>query len=119
MGDGGRIVLPNGEISVDADGTISVDGSQAGKFRLVAFSNKDNLIKEGDSLFMWAGEGVNSRQPYQGETKQGYLEASNVNPVREMVQMIEAIRTYEGQQKMIQTFDEIEKKVIDEVGSLR
>jgi flagellar basal body rod protein FlgG len=33
--------------------------------------------------------------------------------------MIEAIRTYEGQQKVIHAFDSTEKKAVDEVGRLR
>jgi flagellar basal-body rod protein FlgG len=36
---------------------------------------------------------------------QGFLEASNVDPVTEMVQMIEVNRAYEANQKVIQTED--------------
>jgi flagellar basal-body rod protein FlgG len=36
---------------------------------------------------------------------QGFVEAANVEPVREMVQMIEVNRAYEANQKVIQTHD--------------
>jgi flagellar basal-body rod protein FlgG len=36
---------------------------------------------------------------------QGFIEASNVDPVIEMVQMIEVNRAYEANQKMIQAAD--------------
>ena len=46
---------------------------------------------------------------------QGYVESSNVNPVREMATMIEVMRRYETQTKMIQTLDEMTKKAIKDV----
>ena len=57
--------------------------------------------------------GENYYQPVEGyETKpadalirSGYLEASNVQAVSEMVEMISVSRQYESNQKMIQTID--------------
>ena len=57
--------------------------------------------------------GENYYQPVEGATEvpgqytinQGYLEASNVQTVQEMVEMITVQRQYESNQKMIQTID--------------
>ena len=38
---------------------------------------------------------------------QGFLEKSNVNVVTEMVRMIEVNRTYEANQRLIQTHDSL------------
>ena len=46
---------------------------------------------------------------------QGYVEASNVNPVLEMVRMIEVNRAYEANQKTIQSEDSMLGKLINEV----
>ncbi|MBL8020650.1 MAG: flagellar hook-basal body protein [Leptospirales bacterium] len=46
---------------------------------------------------------------------QGYLEASNVNIVREMVQMIEVQRQYEANQKSVTTHDQLLGRLINEV----
>ncbi len=46
----------------------------------------------------------------------GYLEASNVNAISEMVQMIEVNRAYEANQKSIQTHDTLVGRLINEVG---
>ncbi|HNY12033.1 MAG TPA: flagellar basal body rod C-terminal domain-containing protein, partial [Candidatus Wallbacteria bacterium] len=48
----------------------------------------------------------------------GALEASNVNPVYEMVNMIELQRSYEMNQKVILTHDEMLQKSINSVGRL-
>jgi len=45
---------------------------------------------------------------------QGFLEASNVNVVREMVYLIEVNRAYEANQKTIQTQDNLAGRLINE-----
>ncbi|MCX8000872.1 MAG: hypothetical protein N3A69_18350, partial [Leptospiraceae bacterium] len=46
---------------------------------------------------------------------QGYLEASNVQVVTEMVEMIEVNRAYEANAKSIQTHDHLLGRLINEV----
>ena len=48
--------------------------------------------------------------------EQGYIEASNVKVVDEMVTMITIARAYESNQKMIQTFDSMLDKAVNQVG---
>ena len=46
---------------------------------------------------------------------QGFLEKSTVQPVDEMVKMIEVQRLYEASQKVIQTEDELLNQVVNKV----
>jgi flagellar basal-body rod protein FlgG len=46
------------------------------------------------------------------------LEASNVNPVIEMVDLIEVHRSYEANQKMIQAHDAALGQAVNQVGRL-
>jgi flagellar basal-body rod protein FlgG len=46
----------------------------------------------------------------------GQIEESNVNPLGEMVKMIQGMRTYESAQKMIQTFDRMTEMAVQDVG---
>ncbi len=119
MGEGGSLVLTEGEIEIDGEGNISVDGTQRGQVRVVTFPGNENLVREEDGMFAWVGRSSQATRSDQVEVRQGYLESSNVNPIREMVHMIDAIRTYEVQQKVIRSFDDTRKKVVDEVGRLR
>jgi len=50
------------------------------------------------------------------KVRQGFIEASNVNPVVEMVSLIEVHRNYEANQKMIQANDAALSKAVNEVG---
>ena len=51
--------------------------------------------------------------------KQGFLENSNVDIAREMVDMMTVYRAYETNQKMISMIDEINGKAVNEIGRVR
>jgi len=119
IGEGGRIFLSEGEIQIDREGGISVEGNKEGRLRVVLIEERNRLVKEGKALFRWQGRPGDVTDLERPDVRQGYVEMSNVNSVREMVHMIDAIRTYEAQQKMIHAFDDAKKKAVGEVGRLR
>jgi flagellar basal-body rod protein FlgG len=66
------------------------------------------LEKQGSSLYRetdTSGPAQIIEQGSRPRVVQGFTEAANVEPVREMVQMIEVNRAYEANQKVIQTHD--------------
>jgi len=50
---------------------------------------------------------------------QGFLEMSNIDIGREMVDMLAMYRTYETNQRMVTMIDEINGKAANEIGRLR
>jgi flagellar basal-body rod protein FlgF len=119
MGEGGPITLTEGEITIDRSGSLFVDEIEQGRFRVVTFRENGNLVKEGDSLFAPAGETPDVLGAEEVEVRQGYLEGSNVNAIREMILMVEALRSFEDHQKMIHTFDSAHQSAVNEIGRLR
>jgi flagellar basal-body rod protein FlgG len=105
-------------ITIGADGTVSatVDGQAApteiGKIETARFVNGAGLLSIGNNLLT---ETAASGTPQvgapgtegRGAVKSGVLEASNVNVVEELVDMIETQRAYEVNSKMIQATDEM------------
>ena len=60
------------------------------------------------------------RIPAEGvEVSQGFLEESNVDPVLEMVKMIDIFRSYEADQKAIQIQDSTLDRAVNDVGVVR
>jgi len=112
LGSGGPILVKGKKIEVSSEGEIFVDGASVDTLKLIEFSNKENLQRLNGGIFTTneAGEEIKS------QVEQGYLEASNIDVVKEMVQMIMALRDYEAYQKMIQGFDEATGKVVNEMG---
>ncbi|ARG97787.1 flagellar basal-body rod protein FlgG [Legionella micdadei] len=103
-------------ITIGQDGTVSVQvagnntPTQLGVIQLNTFINPAGLQPMGQNLFLQtvASGAVQTDNPGNiglGTLLQGSLEASNVNVVEELVNMIQAQRSYEINAKGIQTVD--------------
>lgn len=115
-----EIVIPQNASGVDisSNGTVSVTAGNSmvpqviGQIQLVNFVNPAGLKALGKNVFMPSGS---SGLPIQGqpglnglgELAQGQIEASNVNIVDEMVNMITAQRSYETNAKVMQASDQM------------
>lgn len=87
----------------DLTGRITGEGQEIGRFQLVDFEDYDYLEKFGENMYI-AIDGATNTEP-TCRVFQGYLEASNVNAVSEMVELIAIARDYESNQKVIQSID--------------
>lgn len=118
------INIPEGttNITVGEDGTISAtvagqtDPVELGQFPIATFPNAAGLQATGDNYLVETGASgpANLGQPNiegRGRIRQGMLEASNVNVVEELVDMIETQRAYEVNSKMISATDDMLKYV--------
>lgn len=105
------------QINISRDGEISVQSTGGNSYvldniQLVRFMNPGGLEALGDNLY---AETEGSGQPMFGtpgadgfgEIQQGFLEASNVDIVEEMIAMITAQRAYEINSKTVQTVEEM------------
>jgi flagellar basal-body rod protein FlgG len=86
--------------------------NQIGQLQLANFTNEAGLEPLGDNLYREteASGGPlvgDPGDPGFGSIKQGYLEASNVDPVKEITDLITAQRAYEMNSKVIQAADEM------------
>jgi len=93
-------------IRVLEDGEVMLDKDLLGHLRIVQFANPADLVKDGESFFravpgqaMMEGPGENT------SVRQGYLEESNVEGIEEMMAMIELNRSFETDQKALQSLD--------------
>ena len=107
LGEGGAPIqlLPDGgPLSVSSDGTLSQDGRQIGMLTIQKFENMQALTPLSGGLFA-----ANSQTPTtvaNPELMQGSLETSNVQPVGEMINLVQISRAYEAAQKVITSRDD-------------
>jgi len=85
------------------------------KLKIVDFENIRELKKEGESLYRETEYSGPALPAEDYKVVQGFLEKSNVNVVREMVDMIEVQRSYEANQKAMLTHDHELGRLINEV----
>ncbi|MDE2595400.1 MAG: flagellar basal-body rod protein FlgG, partial [Sphingomonadales bacterium] len=108
------ISIPEGAsaITIAADGTVSAqvasqaEATQLGQITIASFANPAGLQARGDNFLLETGASGPAQVGVAGENgrgnvRQGMLEASNVNVVEELVDMIECQRAYEINSKMI------------------
>jgi flagellar basal-body rod protein FlgG len=104
------IVNKSGQVFARIEG--QVDLQELGQLSLATFANEAGMKPLGDNLFeetAASGPAVIGLpgDPGYGTIEQGYLENSNVDPVKEITEMISAQRAYEMNSKVIQAADEM------------
>ena len=85
--------------------------------KIVDFDRSRFIKKQGGSLWretVDSGPASVIPENVRPNVRQGFLEGSNVNPVTEMVRMIEVNRAYEANQKVVQSQDSLTGKLINE-----
>ena len=109
-------LLPNGQpLVINQDGTIFQGDVSLGKLSVVRFADNSRLVPAENGTFI-ATAGANPEPVDHPELMQGYLESSNVTPLREMVDLVLISRAYEANQKIITTLDQQMQKTLDALG---
>jgi len=114
-------VIVNGDLSADPRDVVSMSGNNwsnpvvIDKLKIVDFDNIREIKKEGDSMYRETEFSGPPIPPGELKVVQGFLEKSNINIVREMVDMIEVQRSYEANQKTVTSHDQALGKLINEV----
>lgn len=101
---GKPIQVPNGAVTIGADGIVSVGGSASGTIAVFDFPSANSLIPEGANRFMPVN-GAKPRLSTSAMLHQGALEGSNQNVIHGTLDLILAQRQAEMMQKALVLFD--------------
>jgi len=139
LGENGPISVRANNFKIDADGNIYINNIYPDdpevmvareknqweeqvlldRLRIVEFEFLRYLKKQGSSLYYETPESgppiALLSEEERPKVLQGFIEASNVDPVIEMVHMIEVNRAYEANQKVIQTEESMLGTLINQV----
>lgn len=117
MGQNGRIRVGTDKFTVTSTGEVSVDGRYIDKIRVVQFEDNNCLESQGSNLYAATEAPLATASGY--EVKQFFLENSNAEVSREMVDMLTTFRAYETNQRILTMIDETIGKAVNEIGALR
>ena len=106
------------DVVVTADGQVQYRTADtptltnAGQLQLATFINPDGLLKLGDNLYKETDASGTATQGNPGDNgagvvRQGALEASNVEPVQELIDLITTQRAFELNSQVVQAGDQI------------
>jgi flagellar basal-body rod protein FlgG len=101
LGTNGRplVVGSDSKPTIGNDGTVEVDGKVVGKLAVAGLSNPAKV----DGGFFTGGA---TAAPAGTAVRQGYLEQPNATAAETMVDMIESLRAFEADQRVIHAIDE-------------
>ena len=88
-----------------------------GTLGMVDIDNYDYLEKYGENMYNLLDGG--NRIAADAKVEQGVLETSNVNVIKEMVNMITIQRAYEAGQKVITSIDSTLDRAVNNVGRVQ
>ena len=118
LSDGGAPItlLPNGQpLVVNRDGSLFQGDVSLGRVSVQRFANNAELIPAAGGFFL-PSAGAAPEAVTEPELLQGYLESSNVTPLREMVDLVLISRAYEANQKIIGVIDQQMEKTLQALG---
>ena len=104
-------------IRVNKLGYIMQNDQIVGTLGMVDIDNYDYLEKYGENMYNLLDGGT--RIATDANVEQGVLETSNVNVIKEMVNMITIQRAYEAGQKVITSIDSTLDRAVNNVGRVQ
>ena len=124
--DGSKVLGKNGFIRLNSQGNVKINSTgeilqgneSKGSLRITDFKKPYKLLRDGTSYFR-PQLPDNPVIPSTGfYIKQGFLEGSNVSPIKNMVEMIRAVRNFEADQRALQAHDQTLDKAVNSVGRI-
>ncbi len=112
----GPIQLSSKRVLINEYGEVIENGLAVDKLKIVNPSNVERMKKVGGSLFRFDGD--MQEMSFEGVVSQGFLENSNVDNLKEMIQIMETYRAYESAQRVVKSYDDIIGKAVSEIGQL-
>jgi len=112
VGDGGPIQLLEGEeqeIQVDEYGYVYQAGEEIGRIKVTAVENPETLVKQGGARFSVTDQ-TRTTVLDMPELRQGFLEGSNINVIRNVTEIIQAGRAFEAYQGVIRMVNSINEQ---------
>lgn len=119
QGTGGDITIPKGStaVNIGKDGTVATSKGIVGKLSLMKFKDEKALTLDGNNGLK-APEGAGPQEVDNPMIVQGAVEASNVNTVKTMTQMIEIQRQYQAAANMMSDKQDLSRSAIKSMSKL-
>ncbi|MCH9814392.1 MAG: flagellar hook-basal body protein [Epsilonproteobacteria bacterium] len=111
----------NKTVALDESGRLFADGEEVAKLFIGRANNLKNIEKEGDNLYTSSNLDNDIRPMSDGTlVQQGFKQMSNVNAVKEMVNLIEGNRLVQMYQKVMTShMDELNREAITKLASVK
>jgi flagellar basal-body rod protein FlgG len=119
LGEKGVIFLKGPGFSVNNKGEIFENNQLVDRMKISVFKENNLLERVGKNYYHFGGNPEDVSISKSVQVRQGYLESSNVNAMKNLTAMIIAHRSYEAYQKAVSNYDQIMEKSSNAIGEVR
>jgi len=118
-GGGGDIVLDpkKGRATISPNGVISQQGEVVGHLQVVNFDSLAALSKDGNNNYR-NDSNLTPTASTTAQVRQGMLETSNVEPIRQITRLIEINRAYDAISNMMNTTAQLSASAVQRLGAV-
>lgn len=117
QGGSGDIFVGNQELRVEKNGDIFLDNEFFTQIEIALLPSAADLIPKSANTYLHSGHIQNESSEQQYQLHQGYLEKSNVDAKLEMLNLVETMRHFELQQKVLRSYNSMIDVGITDLGS--
>lgn len=103
------------DFKVSQDGTIYINGNEKSKIAILKPAKTSDLERHGNGYFK-VDTIASLSSDDSSKVHQGFYEKGNVQPLNEMVDMMQTMQLFESQQKAMRTTDELLGKITSQLG---
>ncbi len=116
--DGNIVVDPKkGPVTISPNGVVSQSGQQVGKIAVYNFDSLAALSKAGNNQYSNDSNLTPTAAP-NAQVRQGFLEQSNVEPIRQITRLIEINRAYDAIANMMSSTEDLSNSSIQRLGAV-
>jgi flagellar basal-body rod protein FlgG len=118
LGENGVLHVGAGSVAVEPDGSVLVDGNVLDRLALVSFASGDDIHRESEG--MWTSRPGRQPDPTMERplVRSGQIEGSAVEPVSELVGMIQAMRAYEAAASALRATDRTVERAVNDIARI-
>ena len=117
VGRDGEIRLDGEDVEIRRDGQIVRDGIVLGALQLFRPNDRSSLRSAGGALLS-AASGEHAVEAGNGRLRSGFLEGSNAEPARDLVELVALTRQFESLARVTQGYDELLGRAIQQLGAV-
>jgi flagellar basal body rod protein FlgG len=111
------VVDGEGQASIDKSGQVLLNGEPIAQLQVTQVAALERLTKQGQGLFTFVGQ--DPRQPVPEEAldvRPGYVEASGVDPIMAMMDVVAATKAITSNANMIRYHDQLLDRAVNTLG---
>lgn len=118
MGENGLLDVGDGSVMVEKDGSVLVNGAFLDRLKLLTFDSGDDVERMPGGLWRVRAGRKPDTAISPPLVRQGQIEGSSVQPVGELVGMIQALRAYEAAASALRATDQTLQRAVNDIARI-